>query len=58
MVMLIRRHQEACGNTIEINQLYIIMVILLIFLMITILVLHLNLNKICQDKQKTVAQKI
>ena len=56
--MLIRRHQEACGNTIEINQFYITMVILLIFPMITILVLHLNLNKICQDKQKTVAQKI
>ena len=56
--MLIRRHQEACGNTIEINQFYITMVILLIFPMITILVFHLNLNKICQDKQKTVAQKI
>ena len=33
--MLIRRHQEVYGNTVEINEFYIIMVILLIILMIT-----------------------
>ena len=49
--MLIRRHQEFSGNTIEVNQVDRIMVIILILLIIAIIVLHSNLNKKCQDKQ-------
>ena len=49
--MLIRRHQEFCGNTIEVNQVDRIMVIFLILLIIAIIVLHSNLNKKWQDKQ-------
>ena len=43
--VLIRRHQVVFGNTIGMNQLEIMMVILLIFLAITIIVLHSNLKK-------------
>ena len=42
--ILIRRHQQVCGNTIETNQLETLIVKLLIFL-ITIIVLHSNLKR-------------
>ena len=51
MVMLIRRHQEFCGNTIQVNQVDRIMVIFFILLIIAIIVLHSNLTKKRQDKQ-------
>ena len=50
--MLIQRHQEVNGNTIEMNQLQIITTILLIFLLITIMVFCSNLNSKQQDKGK------
>ena len=37
-------NQEVHSNTIEMNQLYTLMAILLIFLLTTIIVLHSNLN--------------
>ena len=37
-------NQEVDSNTIEMNQLYTLMAILLIFLLTTIIVLHSNLN--------------
>ena len=42
--MLIRRHQEIYDNTLEMNQLYMVMVILLIFLLTIMAVVHSNLN--------------
>ena len=56
--MFIRRHQEVYGNTIEINQLKIIITILLIFLLMAIIVFQLILNSKKQDEQEIVAQKM
>ena len=56
--MFTRRHQEVYGNTIEINQLKIIITILLIFLLMAIIVFQLILNSKKQDEQEIVAQKM
>ena len=56
--MFTRRHQEVYGNTIEINQLKIIITILLIFLLMAIIVFQLTLNSKKQDEQEIVAQKM
>ena len=56
--MFTRRHQEVYGNTIEINQLKIIITILLIFLLMAIIVFQLILNSKKQDEQGIVAQKM
>ena len=55
--VLIWRHQEVFGNTIGMNQLEIIMVILLIFLTITIIVLHSNLKKNTRTNRKRLHKR-
>ena len=53
--MLIGRHQEVYGNTVEINEFYIIMVILLTILMITF---KFKQKITGQTENGTVAQKM
>ena len=54
---VIHRHQEVYGNTLKMNPLETI-TILLIFLLITKTIIHLNLNKKQWDEQETGTQNM
>ena len=58
MAILIQKHSEVYGNTMNMNQLLTIITISLIFLMTKIIVLHLKLKKKEQGKQEIMAQKM
>ena len=58
MAILIQKHSEVYGNTMNMNQLLTILTISLIFLMTKIIVLHLKLKKKEQGKQEIMAQKM
>ena len=58
MAILIQKHSEVYGNTMNMNQLLTIIAISLIFLMTKIIVLHLKLKKKEQGKQEIMAQKM
>ena len=58
MAILIQKHSEVYGNTMNMNQLLTIITISLIFLMTKIIVLHSKLKKKEQGKQEIMAQKM
>ena len=58
MAILIQKHSEVYGNTMNMNQLLTIITISLIFLMTKIIVLHLKKKKKEQGKQEIMAQKM
>ena len=55
---VISKNCQVYGKTIEINQFYIIMTILLIFLPIAMIVYHSNWRRSYRKKQETIAQNM